>query len=721
MSYTSPSRKILDPKDMPGWLRSPAYHEIVSFAEQLSSSVEGKKVSSSYHVSENVHAICATLDKAETWIKAYPPDSSAASRFGNQAFRDWEAELRRQAPQLLSDLLPTHSHGAIVELVPYLTEAFGNATRIDYGSGHELSFLVWLLCLCKIGFLEPADSTAIVLVVFRRYLALCQQLQRTYRLEPAGSHGVWGLDDYQFLPFYFGSAQFFNSGISPADSISPQLASEQSDEYLYLQGIRFIMEMKRGPFFEHSRQLYDISGVPRWEKVNQGLGKMYKAEVLGKFPCGNQIGAAFWETILQEHGINPDGIYTGNDRNQIERANVYFTEVQNSRYVPRVVGIDLEPGVLNTIREGKYGGLFRPESMVSGQSGAGNNWAKGFYTEGAELLDEVLDNLRHDVEACDLLSGFQLCHSIGGGTGSGMGSLLLQKIREEYPDRMVSTFTVLPSPQSSDTVIEPYNSVLSIHHLVENSDMTFCLDNQALNDICETSLKIKSPSHADLNMLVAQVMSGVTTSLRFPGQLNADLRKLAVNMVPFPRLHFMMSGIAPLTAAETVNYRNITVPDLCQQMYSAKNMMVNADPNLGRYLTCAAMFRGHVSLKECEDMTVNFADKHSGMFVQWIPNSTQIAVCNVPPIGLDMSATFIGNSTAIQDVFDRVSEQFTKIFRRKAFLHWFTDEGMDEMEFTEAESNINDLINEYRQYQDATVDEDYSYGGGDYVEDEDSE
>ncbi|KAI9474653.1 Tubulin beta-4 chain [Coemansia sp. RSA 989] len=437
--------------------------------------------------------------------------------------------------------------------------------------------------------------------------------------------------------------------------------------------------------------------------------------------CGNQIGAAFWETILQEHGINPDGAYVGKDHNQIERANVYFTEVQNSRYVPRVVGVDLEPGVLSVIREGKYGGLFRPESMVSGQSGAGNNWAKGFYTEGAELLDEVLDNLRHDVEACDLLSGFQLCHSIGGGTGSGMGSLLLQKIREEYPDRMLSTFTVLPSPQSSDTVVEPYNSVLSIHHLVENSDMTFCLDNQALNDICETSLKIKSPSHSDLNKLVAQVMSGVTTSLRFPGQLNADLRKLAVNMVPFPRLHFMMSGIAPLTAAEAVNYRNITVPDLCQQMYNAKNMMVNADPSHGRYLTCATMFRGRVSLKECEDTTVNFADKHANMFVEWIPNSTQIAVCNVPPIGLDMSATFIGNNTAIQDVFDRISEQFSKIFRRKAFLHWFTDEGMDEMEFTEAESNINDLINEYKQYQDATVDEDYGYEGGEYAEEGDFE
>ncbi|KAJ1934128.1 Serine/threonine-protein phosphatase 2A activator, partial [Linderina pennispora] len=193
-------------------------------------------------------------------------------------------ELRVQAPKLLHQMLPEPAQEAVIELVPYLSESFGNATRIDYGSGHELSFVVWLMCLCKLGFLEPADSAAIVLVVFVRYLRLCQQLQRTYNLEPAGSHGVWGLDDYQFLPFYFGSAQLIGTRTTPAMGLDPGLIAEKADEYLYLQGIRFIMEMKKGPFFEHSRQLYDISGVPRWQKVNQGLGKMYKVEVLGKFP-----------------------------------------------------------------------------------------------------------------------------------------------------------------------------------------------------------------------------------------------------------------------------------------------------------------------------------------------------------------------------------------------------------------------------------------------------
>ena len=96
--------------------------------------------------------------------------------------------------------------------------------------------------------------------------------------------------------------------------------------------------------------------------------------------------------------------------------------------------------------------------------------------------------------------------------------------------------------------------------------------------------------------------------------------------------------------------------------------------------------------------------KNSQYFVEWIPNNVKTAVCDIPPRGLSMSATFIGNTTAIMELFKRISEQFTAMFRRKAFLHWYTGEGMDEMEFTEAESNMNDLISEYQQYQVCIVD-----------------
>ena len=243
--------------------------------------------------------------------------------------------------------------------------------------------------------------------------------------------------------------------------------------------------------------------------------------------------------------------------------------------MPRAVLVDLEPGTMDSVRSGPFGQIFRPDNFVFGQSGAGNNWAKGHYTEGAELVDSVLDVVRKEAESCDclqviinvflidmtsvttiiFLQGFQLTHSLGGGTGSGMGTLLISKIREEYPDRIMNTYSVVPSPKVSDTVVEPYNATLSVHQLVENTDETFAVDNEALYDICFRTLKLTTPTYVDLNHLVSLTMSGVTTCLRFPGQLNADLRKLAVNMVPFPRLHFFIPGFAPLTSRGSQQYR----------------------------------------------------------------------------------------------------------------------------------------------------------------------
>lgn len=376
-------------------------------------------------------------------------------------------------------------------------------------------------------------------------------------------------------------------------------------------------------------------------------------------------------------------------------------------YVPRAVLVDLEPGTINAIKSSKYGALFRPDNFINGQSGAGNNWAKGHYTEGAELIEPIMDAIRRESEVCDCLQGFQLCQSLGGGTGSGLGTLLISKVREEYPDRIMNTFSVLPSPKVSDTVTEAYNSTLSIHQLLENTDETYCIDNEALYDICYRTLKLQNPTYGDLNHLVSSTMSGVTTCLRFPGQLNADLRKLAVNMVPFPRLHFFIPGFAPLTARGKEQYSALTVQELTQQMFDSKNMMAACDPKNGKYLTVAAMFRGRLSIKEVDEQMLNIQNKNSPYFVEWIPNNVKTAVCDVPPVGLKMSATFIGNSTAIQEMFRRISEQFKTMFSRKAFLHWYTGEGMDELEFGEAYSNITDLISEYQQYQDAVADDCY--------------
>ena len=163
--------------------------------------------------------------------------------------------------------------------------------------------------------------------------------------------------------------------------------------------------------------------------------------------CGNQMGTKFWEVVCDEHGIGGDGEYCGDNDAQLDRINVFYHEASGGKYVPRAVLFDLEPGVIDAVRASPLGELFRPDNLVNQNAGAGNNWAKGHYTEGAEMIDQVLDAVRKEAENTGCLQGFQICQSIGGGTGSGMGTLLISKIREEYPDRMMYTYTVIPSPK----------------------------------------------------------------------------------------------------------------------------------------------------------------------------------------------------------------------------------------------------------------------------------
>lgn len=411
--------------------------------------------------------------------------------------------------------------------------------------------------------------------------------------------------------------------------------------------------------------------------------------------AGNQVGEAFWRMLLAEHGLDDAGMYKGNDPQQIARAGVYFTQVDSSgptKYVPRSVQVDLEAGVCNRLRSGPLGQLFRPDTYFTSDSGAGNNWAKGYYTEGAELIDGILDIVRRQSEATEALQGFQIIHSLGGGTGAGLGSLLLSKLREEYPDRMLSTFSILPAPNVSETVVEPYNSLLSVHQLVDNCDLTICIDNEALYDIAVRTLKIKSPGYKDLNELIAKVMCGVSTSLRFPGQLNGDLRKLGMNLVPFPRLHFLMPSFAPFYDPKARTFQRLSVPELTSSLFDKKNLLVASDPRFGRYLTAACIFRGKVSSHEAENSVMQLQRKNSNLFVEWIPDNVSVSLCSVPPVGQPQAAVALANSTCMQELFKRNLDQFALMFKRRAFLHWYTGEGMDVMEFTEAESNTQDLM-----------------------------
>ncbi|URE43024.1 serine threonine-protein phosphatase 2A activator 2, partial [Musa troglodytarum] len=309
--FEIPSKRISSPDDIRRFHSSEAGRHFVGFVATLSRSVRGRKLSDPVPspLPAPLSGLLSLLHTLARWIDEIPP-LPHASRYGNPAYRSWHARLTDEGHGLVVALFPPSDelHPAADELLPYLLDSFGNAYRIDYGTGHETNFAAFLYCLARLGLIKEDDYPALVLRVFATYLDLMRRLQITYSLEPAGSHGVWGLDDYHFLPFIFGSAQLIDHKYMKPKSIHNQdILDNFSNDYMYLACVGFVKKVKKGVFAEHSPMLDDISGVPNWSKVNSGMLKMYKAEVLEKVPImqhflfGSLIKCtAFWDGAMDK-------------------------------------------------------------------------------------------------------------------------------------------------------------------------------------------------------------------------------------------------------------------------------------------------------------------------------------------------------------------------------------------------------------------------------------
>ncbi|KAG8365751.1 hypothetical protein BUALT_Bualt17G0004500 [Buddleja alternifolia] len=280
--FTPPSKKIHSQDDVARFHSSPVFRNFLGFVVSLSESIKSRKLSDPCHVSPNVQTLISILHTLIHYVDEIPPASQSA-RYGNVSYRLWHDRMSNDAHSFMLKFLPPAMETATLELVPYFTDSFGNSSRIDYGTGHETNFAAWLYCLARLGIVREEDYPALVSRVFVKYLELMRKLQLTYCLEPAGSHGVWGLDDYHFLPFVFGSSQLIDHKYMKPKSIhNEDILENFSSEYMYLSCIAFVKKVKKGSFAEHSPMLDDISGVPNWNKVNSGMLKMYKVEVLEK-------------------------------------------------------------------------------------------------------------------------------------------------------------------------------------------------------------------------------------------------------------------------------------------------------------------------------------------------------------------------------------------------------------------------------------------------------
>lgn len=385
--------------------------------------------------------------------------------------------------------------------------------------------------------------------------------------------------------------------------------------------------------------------------------------------------------------------------------NTFFSETGAGKHVPRCVMLDLEPTVIDEVRTGTYRQLFHPEQLISGKEDAANNFARGHYTIGKEIVDLALDRIRKLADMCTGLQGFMVYHAVGGGTGSGLGSLLLERLSVDYGKKSKLSMCVFPSPQVSGAVVEPYNSILSCHGLLEHTEVSVMYDNEAIYDICRRNLDIERPTYTNLNRLITQVMSSLTASLRFDGALNMDLTNFQTNLVPYPRIHFMLSSYAPVISAEKAYHEQLSVSELTNSVFEPSSMMAKCDPRHGKYIACAMMYRGDVVPKDVNSSVGTIKTKRTIQFVDWCPTGFKVGINYQPPTvvpGGDLAKVqravcMIANSTAIAEVFARLDHKFDLMYAKRAFVHWYVGEGMEEGEFSEAREDLAALEKDFEE------------------------
>jgi tubulin epsilon len=468
--------------------------------------------------------------------------------------------------------------------------------------------------------------------------------------------------------------------------------------------------------------------------------------------CGNQIGCRFWDLALREHAsVNKKGIFDealNSFFRNVEAKSTFSSHFENTE-IPlgkgdqqikslraRAVLIDMEEGVVNEIMKGPLNEVFDHRQYVTDVSGAGNNWAVGHMYYGEKYKDSITELMRKNAEFCDSLESFFIMHSMGGGTGSGLGTAVLRILADEYPE--IHRFVVAVYPSADDDVItSPYNCVLAMKQLTEFADCVMPIDNQSLVNIvskvesaCHTTsssnsnskfasnLRKTDPVKANskntiissancvneqkkcekpfdsMNNIVANMLLNLTSSSRFEGSLNVDLNEITMNLVPFPRMHYLVSSLSPLYINEQVNLQVRCIEQMFSDAFKRENQLLQCDPKSNLYLACGLMLRGKVQVSDIRRNIEKLKPQLN--FISWNQEGWKTGLCSVPPFGQPYSLLCLANNTCVKDTFTTIKDRFQLLYKRKAHLHHYTQ--VDHMEisvFNEAIISLNNLIQDY--------------------------
>jgi tubulin epsilon len=430
--------------------------------------------------------------------------------------------------------------------------------------------------------------------------------------------------------------------------------------------------------------------------------------------CGNQVAMRFWDLALQEHArYNKSGLYDDPLSSFFRNVDTRYSEpvdiavgrpISNLR--ARAVVIDMEEGVINNMLRSDLGELFDARQLISDVSGAGNNWAHGHYGYGQQYHDEILDKVRYSAEHCDSLQSFFLMHSMGGGTGSGVGTYTLELLADNFPD--VFRFSTVVFPED-DVVTGPYNSVLAMSVLTEHADCVLPVDNEALigmlqmieeskrkgkkevkNDLAEPN--DKKEAFAKMNNIIAHMLNNLTCSMRFEGMLNVDLNEITMNLVPFPKMPYLVSSISPLYSILDVKMEPRRLDQIFSDVIDKDFQLLKVDPKHSTYLACGLILRGDAKISDIH-RNINRIKSDMNM-ISWNQEGYKIGLCNTPPVGMPYSLLCLSNNSCITTAFSNLKQKFLKLYKRKANVHHYTN-FMEKERFDQALESLEEVSGRY--------------------------